>query len=305
MQDEFTAAVARGLSADQKALSPKWLYDAQGSRLFDQITRIDAYDLPARERAVMADVLPDIAASLRGAAVAEFGIGSGEKSIALIEAVWPPVYVPIDISGSALAGAAEQMRRRFGGLSVVPVEADFTKPVTMPDAFREAERRLGFFPGSTIGNFDDADASAFLGNCAQTLGADGKMLIAADLVRDVDRMVCAYDDPDGVTAQFNLNLLTRMNREAGGTFDPASFRHDARWNAEFGRIEMHLVSALPQTVTVGGQTFSFAEGESIHTESSHKYTLSGFEGIAKEGGWRTEQVWQDTAETFAVLLLAQ
>lgn len=305
MHDEFRAAVVAGLGADQKTFSPKWLYDDAGSALFDEITRLDAYDLPARERGVMASALPAIAASLRGAAVAEFGIGSGDKSIALIEAVWPPVYVPIDISAAALEGAADQMRAQFDGLSVMPAVADFTRPVEMPSTFAACERRLGFFPGSTIGNFDDADAATFLRNCAATLGRDARMLIGADLVRDVDSMVTAYDDPEGVTARFNLNLLTRINREAGGTFDPASFRHEARWAAGRGRIEMHLVSALPQNVEAAGRRFTFAEGESIHTESSHKYTVPGLKGIARDGGWRTEQVWQDSDETFAVLLLAQ
>ena len=301
---EFTEAVLAGLSSDPKALSPKWLYDEAGSKLFDEITRVPEYDLPARERAVMADALPAVAAAMRGAAVAEFGIGSGDKSIALIEAVWPPLYVPLDISKSALEGAAAQMRGRFGGLAVEPVAADFTKPVALPAAFRSAERRLGFFPGSTIGNFDDADAAAFLRACRETLGADARFLVGVDLVRDVEAMIAAYDDAGGVTARFDLNLLTRINREADGDFDAGRFRHEARWNPERGRIEMHLVSALPQEVTVAGRPFAFAEGESLHTESSHKFTLAGFEGLAERGGWRTEQAWTDEDETFGVFLLA-
>ena len=304
MTAKFEDAVLAGLSADPKALSPKWLYDAAGSELFDEITRVPEYDLPAREAAAMADALPAIAAGLRGASVAEFGIGSGTKSIDLIEAVWPPLYVPLDISESALDGAAARMRTRFAGLAIEPVAADFTRPVDLPPAFREAERRLGFFPGSTIGNFDDADAAAFLRACRSTLGRGARFLVGVDLVRDVDAMIAAYDDEGGVTARFDLNLLTRINREADGDFDPARFRHEARWNADHGRIEMHLVSALPQTVRVAGHAFAFAEGESIHTESSHKFTLAGFEGLAGRGGWDTEQAWTDDAETFAVFLLA-
>lgn len=304
MTTEFEDAVREGLSRPQKALSPKWLYDQAGSVIFDEITAIPEYDLPARERAVMDEALPAVAASLRGAAVAEFGIGSGDKSIALIEAVWPPLYVPLDISRSALDGAAAQMRERFEGLAVEPVVADFTKAAPLPDAFARAERRLGFFPGSTIGNFEDADAVGFLAICIETLGEGARFLVGVDLVRDVDAMILAYDDPTGVTARFDLNLLARINREAGGDFDVSRFRHEARWNAEAGRIEMHLVSALPQKVTAAGETFDFAEGESIHTESSHKFTMAGFEGLAQRGGWRAEQAWTDEAETFGVFLLA-
>ena len=304
MTTEFEDAVREGLSRPQKALSPKWLYDEAGSKIFDEITAIPEYDLPARERAVMADALPGIAASQRGASVAEFGIGSGTKSIALIEAVWPPLYVPLDISQSALEGAAAQMRARFEGLVVKPVVADFTRPVALPDAFARAERRLGFFPGSTIGNFEDAEAVRFLEACRETLGDGARFVVGVDLVRDVEAMIRAYDDPAGVTARFDLNLLERINREAGGDFDARRFRHEARWNAEAGRIEMHLVSALPQRVTAAGRTFAFAEGESIHTESSHKFTAPGFEGLAGRAGWRAEQVWTDEGDTFAVFLLA-
>ena len=304
MTFEFEDAVREGLTRPQKTLNPKWLYDEAGSRIFDEITAIPEYDLPARERAVMAEALPGIAASLRGAAVAEFGIGSGDKSIALIEAVWPPLYVPLDISRSALDGAAAQMRARFEGLTVEPVVADFTRPVALPDAFVSTERRLGFFPGSTIGNFEDQEAVRFLSACRETLGAGASFLVGVDLVQDVETMIRAYDDPAGVTARFNLNLLARINREAGGTFDAALFRHEARWNADDGRIEMHLVSALPQRVEAAGQTFDFAEGESIHTESSHKFTAAGFESLAGQAGWRAEQVWTDGGETFAVFLLA-
>ena len=304
MTDTFRDAVLYGLSAETKALSPKWLYDARGSALFEDITRLPEYDLPARERAVMEEALPAVAASLRGAGVAEFGIGSGEKSVALIEAVWPPVYVPMDISREALDGAAAAMRERFGGLEVLPACADFTKPIELPDAFTACERRLGFFPGSTIGNFDDPDAVDFLASARETRDEGARFLLGADLVRDVDAMVRAYDDVQGVTAAFNLNLLTRINREAGGEFDLSHFRHEARWNDEDGRIEMHLVSALPQTVRAAGAEFDFAEGESIHTESSHKYTLEGFGELAREAGWRVERAWTDEDETFAAFLLA-
>ena len=304
MTTEFRDAVIEGLSRPQKALSPKWLYDEAGSELFAEITGVPEYDLPARERAVMDEALPALATSMRGAAVAEFGIGSGEKSIALIEAVWPPLYVPLDISETALAGAADQMRARFDGLRVEPVAADFTKPLALPDAFAASARRLGFFPGSTIGNFDDEDAVSFMAACAETLGGGARFLVGADLVRDVDAMIAAYDDAGGVTARFDLNLLTRINWEVGADFDLSRFRHEARWNAGRGRIEMHLVSALPQQVTVAGRTFAFAEGESLHTESSHKYTVAGFEGLAAKAGWRTEQAWTDDEETFAVFLLA-
>lgn len=304
MPQDLTSAALAGLAATPKALSPKWLYDANGSAIFDEITHLREYDLPAREARVMSDVLPELATTHRGAGVAEFGIGSGDKSIALIEAIWPPVYVPLDISASALDTARDAMKARFAGLEIIPIAADFTAETALPDRFADLERRLGFFPGSTIGNFDDADAVRFLNASKTTLGPGSSFLIGADLVRDVDQMVAAYDDAEGVTARFNLNLLERLNREADGDFKLGMFRHEARWNAGLGRIEMHLVSALPQTVTVSGQRFSFAEGETIHTESSHKYTLEGFGALAEEGGWTVTRRWTDETESYGVFLLS-
>jgi dimethylhistidine N-methyltransferase len=301
--DAFRREVLEGLSREQKALSPKWLYDAEGSALFEEITRTEDYYPTRTERAVMAHALPALAERLKGAAVAEFGSGASVKSEALIEALMPSVYVPIDIAAGFMEEAAERLRDRFGDLKVQPVAADFTKATELPPAFTQARTRLGFFPGSTIGNFDAGGAEAFLREARGTLGEGAWFLVGADQVKDTDVLLRAYDDRDGVTRAFNLNLLTRINRELGADFDTARFRHEARWNEARGRIEMHLVSALPQTVTLAGQRFAFAEGESIHTENSHKYTRAGFEALCARAGWRTEEAWTDEKGWFEVALL--
>ncbi len=301
--DAFRREVLEGLSREQKALSPKWLYDAEGSALFEEITRTEDYYPTRTERAVMAHALPALAERLKGAAVAEFGSGASVKSEALIEALMPSVYVPIDIAAGFMEEAAERLRDRFGDLKVQPVAADFTKATELPPAFTQARTRLGFFPGSTIGNFDAGGAEAFLREARGTLGEGAWFLVGADQVKDTDVLLRAYDDRDGVTRAFNLNLLTRINRELGADFDTARFRHEARWNEARGRIEMHLVAALPQTVPLAGQRFAFAEGESIHTENSHKYTRAGFEALCARAGWRTEEAWTDEKGWFEVALL--
>ena len=307
MDETFRAEALAGLRASPKRTSPKWFYDDEGSALFERITHLDAYYPPRLEREAFERALPAVGERLGGAAVAEFGSGSSRKTRALIEAVRPVLYVPLDIAEGFLMEAAERLRADVPGLDVHPVAADFTQEVVLPDAFRAARRRLGFFPGSTIGNFDAGGAEAFLRRARGTLGAgeagEAAFLVSADLVKDEAVMVLAYDDPGGVTAAFNRNLLVRMNRELGADFDPTHFRHEARWNAGDSRIEMHLVSALPQTVTVAGERFAFAEGESIHTENSHKYTRDGFGALADRAGWRVAEVWTDASDGFGVFLL--
>ena len=307
MDETFRAEALAGLRAAPKRTSPKWFYDDEGSALFERITRLDAYYPPRLEREAFGAALPAVGERLHGAAIAEFGSGSSRKTRALIEAVRPPLYVPLDIAEGFLNEAAARLRVDVPGLDVMPVAADFTREVLLPEAFLARERRLGFFPGSTIGNFDAGGAEAFLRRARGTLGADGPgqtaFLVSADLVKDEAVMVRAYDDPQGVTAAFNRNLLHRMNRELGADFDPTHFRHEARWNAEASRIEMHLVSALPQTVMVAGERIDFAEGETIHTENSHKYTREGFAALADRAGWRVEDAWTDAGGGFGVFLL--
>ena len=300
----FADEALEGLSKPQKAMSPKWLYDDRGSALFERITQTADYYPTRTEAAVFERVFPALSKRHRGGAVAEFGSGASVKTTGLIEAVRPRAYVPIDIAGDFMAEAARGLRARFPDLTVEPVVADFTRRTDLPEVFTGAEDRLGFFPGSTVGNFDAGGAEAFLAESRETLGEGARFLVSADLVKDVGVLKRAYDDGEGVTRAFNLNLLERMNRELGADFDAARFRHEARWNAEASRIEMHLVSALPQTVTVAGRAFDFAEGESIHTENSHKYTQDGFAALAGRAGWRVEEAWTDERDWFGVFLLA-
>ena len=303
MDETFRAEALAGLRASPKRTSPKWFYDDEGSALFERITHLDAYYPPRLEREAFAAALPAVGERMAGAAIAEFGSGSSRKTRALIEAVRPSLYVPLDIAEGFLMEAAERLRADAPGLDVRPVAADFTQAVTLPEAFRASEQRLGFFPGSTIGNFDAGGAEAFLRRAHGTLGQGAAFLVSADLAKDEAVMVRAYDDPEGITAAFNRNLLHRMNRELGADFDPSRFRHEARWNAKDSRIEMHLVSGLPQTVTVAGERIDFAEGESIHTENSHKYTQEGFAALADRAGWRVGDAWTDGSEGFGVFLL--
>ena len=303
MDEAFKDEMLAGLRAVPKATSPKWLYDDDGSRLFEAITRLDDYYPPRLEREAFESALPAVGDRLRGAAIAEFGSGSSRKTRALIDAVAPRLYVPLDIAEGFLREAAAGLRADVPGLDVQPVAADFTEEVVLPEAFRASPVRLGFFPGSTIGNFDAGGAGRFLRRARGTLGSDAWFLVSADLAKDVTVMIRAYDDGEGVTAAFNRNLLLRMNRELGADFDPTHFRHEARWNEAHSRIEMHLVSALPQTVTVAGERFDFAEGETIHTENSHKYTEEGFATLAEASGWRVDAVWTDATRGFGVFLL--
>ncbi len=300
---EFAREVLAGLRQKQKALSPKWLYDQRGSELFEDITSVPEYYPTRTEDGIFDTVLPALSERFSGAAVAEFGSGSSRKSVRLIEAISPSVYIPIDIAATFLEEAAEGLRARFPQLKVVPQAADFTKATALPTVFTQASSRLGFFPGSTIGNFDTGGAEEFLRESLQTLGTGAAFLVGADLVKDEDVLRAAYDDAGGVTAAFNLNLLTRINRELGADFDLMHFRHEARWNAGRERIEMHIVSALPQTVTVAGERIAFAEGETIHTENSHKYTVDGFEALAGRAGWRLDRMWTDKSDWFGVFLL--
>ncbi|MEM8559769.1 MAG: L-histidine N(alpha)-methyltransferase [Bacteroidota bacterium] len=308
----FLADVVAGLSTTPKTLPCKYFYDERGSALFDQITELDAYYPTRTEAAIMAAHVEAMAEAVGPrAALVEYGSGSSEKTRRLLAAL-PDLaaYVPIDISGDYLQAQAERLRQRFPETLILPVAADFTAPFALPALPPDTARRVVYFPGSTIGNFAPGPAVRLLRQMADVAGpsSDGRgggLLIGADLVKDRDVLVRAYDDPEGVTAAFNLNLLARINRDLGGTFDLDAFRHEARWNEEDARIEMHLVSERAQTVHVGttqagGGTFRFAAGESIHTENSHKYTLDGFARLAGRAGWTRRRVWTDPAGSFSV-----
>jgi dimethylhistidine N-methyltransferase len=298
----FRADVLRGLAEPIPAIPARWLYDLRGSELFDDITRLDTYYPTRTETALLAARMPEIAALAgAGSAVVEFGSGSSTKTPLLLEATRPAAYVPIDISGEYLRESAARVDAQFPRLPVYPVEADFTREVVLPDEIA-ALPRLGFFPGSTIGNFVPRSATDLLRHFRDILGVGSKLLIGMDRVKPVDRLIAAYDDPEGVTAKFNLNLLDRINRELGADIDVSAFVHQARWHEMNGRIEMHLVATRDTAFTIDDAHFAFAKGSSIHTENSHKYGPRGARLLLLAGGWTPLAEWSDEAGDFALIL---
>ena len=300
----FAEDVRRGLGASPKTLSPKWLYDARGSGLFELICEQPEYYPPRIETALLEAHAPEIAAALGpDALVFEYGAGNARKTALLLGALARPAgYVPVDISREALLSAAETLGRRLPRVPVRPVVADFTEDVALPLAGLECARRIAFFPGSTIGNFDPPEVVALLRRMARDAGPGGALVIGVDLPKDEETLVRAYDDPAGVTAAFDLNLLARMNRELEGDFRLSAFRHLARWDAHRSRIEMHLVSQELQQVRVAGATFVFEEGETIHTENAYKWEPRAFDVLAAIAGWAHERTWMDEKAWFAVKL---
>jgi dimethylhistidine N-methyltransferase len=298
----FRKDVLAGLAAPIPAVPARWLYDLRGSELFDDITRLPQYYPTRTETALLTEIMPDVAARVpTGTAVVEFGAGSATKTPLLLEAIAPAAYAPVDISGDYLRDSAAEIAERFPALRVEPVVADFARPFELPPAIASLPK-LGFFPGSTIGNFVPRTATDLLRSWRDLLGVGSLLLIGMDRVKPVERLVAAYDDPQGVTASFNLNLLERINRELEGDIPIDAFRHEARWNDILSRIEMHLVAQRDVTFTVSGQEFSFAEGSSIHTENSHKYGQRGARLLLLAGGWTPIAEWTDEAGDFAVVL---
>lgn len=299
----FLADVLEGLSSTPKRLSPKHFYDAEGSRLFEAITALPEYYPTRTETALLRRVAPEIGARIPdGGALVEFGSGASVKTRLVLDAA-PQlgVYAPIDISPTALDEAADGLRRDYPGLKILPIVGDFTRPVALPSAVC-AGGRMGFFPGSTIGNFERDEARAFLVGALAMLGPGSSLVVGVDLAKDPAVLTAAYDDAQGVTAKFNKNVLARMRRELGADVDLDGFVHRAIWNADESRIEMHLQAVGPQTIQVGGEAFTFADGETLHTENSHKYELSAFEALAEAAGWRTATVWK-TEPAYALVLL--
>jgi L-histidine N-alpha-methyltransferase len=298
----FRDDVLRGLSAPIPAIPARWLYDLRGSELFDDITRLASYYPTRTETQLLHDVMPEVAARVpKGAAVVEFGAGSATKTPILLEAIEPAVYVPVDISGDYLEQSASELQRLFPSVEVIPVVADFARPFTLPGGIENLPK-LGFFPGSTIGNFVPWTASNLLRQFRALLGPGAQLLIGMDRVKHIDRLLAAYDDPEGVTAEFNLNLLKRINRELDGDIPLDAFRHDARWNDILSRIEMHLVATRDVDFSVVGRSFHFAEGQSIHTENSHKYGARGGRVLLLAGGWTPVAEWSDSDGDFAEIL---
>ncbi len=303
-RDCFLSDVLEGLSRPQKALPCKYLYDAQGSALFDRICELDEYYPTRTELGILRRHAGAMAAALGPRCLLiEYGSGSSVKTeLLLAQLESPAAYVPVDISREHLLRAAAALAARHARLRVLPVCADFTRRFAVP-AVSWAARRVAYFPGSTIGNFAPAEARKFLTQVAEQCGAGGALLIGVDLEKSRAILEPAYDDALGVTAEFNRNLLRRANRELGADFDVAAFDHRAFWNRSEGRIEMHLVSRRDQVVALAGRRFAFARGETIHTENSYKYDLAGFAALARSAGFEVERVWTDDARLFSVQLL--
>jgi L-histidine Nalpha-methyltransferase len=298
----FREDVLAGLSSSVPAIPARWLYDQRGSELFDDITRLPSYYPTRTETALLQTIMPDIAARVpAGAAVVEFGAGSATKTPLLLEAIHPAAYVPVDISGDYLEQSAAEVQQRFPGIEVVSVVADFARDFALPDSIA-SRPKLGFFPGSTIGNFVPWSATDLLRRFHDLLGTGAQLLIGMDRVKPVERLLAAYDDPAGVTAQFNLNLLERINREIEGNIPLDAFRHEARWNEILSRVEMHLVATRAVDFAIAGTRFHFDEGSSIHTENSHKYGPRGARLMLLAGGWTPVAEWTDPAHDFAIIL---
>jgi dimethylhistidine N-methyltransferase len=301
----FAVDVLKGLKSTPKRISPKYFYDAEGSALFEQITDLPEYYLTRSELRILQDNAAAIAAYIPpGSALVEFGSGSSKKTRYLLAAA-PQLaaYVPVDICGEVLEEEAVGLRKEFPKLGVVPVTADFTQPFDLPASV--PPMRVGFFPGSTIGNFEPHEAAAFLRQAAKILGPGATLIVGTDLQKDGRILNAAYNDAAGVTRAFNLNLLARINRELDGRFDLDSFEHHAFYNRERHRIEMHLASSKRQKVKIAGETIDFRAGETIHTENSYKYSAASFSALARGTGWTPVASWSDPNRYFCVHVLTR
>ena len=296
----FARDVIDDLSQAPKRLSPKYFYDATGSELFEEITRLPEYYPTRTELTILRDRGRAISALIPdSAALVEFGAGTTTKVRLLLDECGISAYVPVDISGEFLNAQADALRIDYPNLRVYPVTADFTAPFELPDAIRSL-RKVGFFPGSTLGNFEPHEARAFLKSARNILGQGARMVIGVDLEKDERVLYDAYNDSAGVTARFNLNVLHRINLELGGDFDVGAFVHRAIYNRDRHRIEMHLISRKALTAQVLGRTFSFRPGESIHTENSYKYSIERFMTLARNSGWAPLESWTDERRMFSV-----
>ena len=298
----FRRDVLSGLKTSPRAIPARWFYDHAGSELFEAITTLPEYYPTRVETALLAAHCSDVATLTgMGRAVVEFGSGSSVKTPHLLRAVHPCAYVPIDISGDFLRVSASDLGDRFPTLPIHPVEADFMHMVTLPGAVADAPK-LGFFPGSTIGNLIGRSAVDLLRRMRETLGTGAMLLIGMDRVKDESTLISAYDDPAGVTARFNMNLLVRINHELNGTIPLDAFAHVACWNDSYARIEMHLEAARDISFTVEGEAFSMTAGETIHTENSHKYGPRDARLLLRAGGWSPVAEWTDVDDQFALVL---
>jgi L-histidine N-alpha-methyltransferase len=299
---DFRRDVLAGLAAPIRAVPARWLYDRRGSELFEAITRLPEYYLTRTETALLERRCPDVARIAGpGQAVVEFGSGASVKTRILLAAAAPAAYVPIDISGDFLRDAAASLAGDFPGLPVHPIEADFTRPIELPGELR-ASPKLGFFPGSTIGNLVPATGVDLLRAMRRTLGTGAWLFIGFDRVKDPAELLRAYDDAAGVTAEFDLNLLVRINRELDGDIPLHAFRHRAVWNERLSRIEMHLEAVRDVAFEVAGTRFAMGAGDTIHTENSHKYGERDARLLLLAGGWTPIEEWADDEARFALVL---
>jgi dimethylhistidine N-methyltransferase len=293
--------ILRGLEAAQKRLPSKYFYDARGSELFDQICELPEYYVTRTERAIMQTHAGEMAQILGSKVrLVEFGSGSSVKTRLLLDQLDAAAYVPVDISGEHLHKTARELAQNYTRFPIEPLVADFTEALTLPQETVESRLTAVYFPGSTLGNFEPTAATQLLRNIRQLVGNDGGLLIGADLQKDPAELEAAYDDAAGVTAEFNLNLLARLNRDFGADFQVNAFKHMARYDHHHGRIEMHLVAKRAHEFSIFGQRFSMQRGETIHTENSYKYTLDGLADLAQTSGFRTSKTWTDAAQRFAV-----
>lgn len=291
-----------GLSGAQKTLPSKLFYDEEGCRLFGEITRLPEYYVTRTERALLQKITSKLPIT-KDMALVEYGASDEGKGAILLDLFEVAAYVPIDVAGPALLDLRQRLARSRPNLQVVPIEADFLKPLTLPPDLPGKER-FGFFPGSTIGNLDPSTACTFLRQMAVTLGPMAQVLIGVDLRKDASILVPAYDDAQGVTAAFNLNILRHLNRVAGSNFDLDAFTHRAIWNPVESRIEMYLVSTKRQTVVIADTQFNFEQGDTIHTENSYKHSIDGFSALAAKAGWTSTRNWADEDGLFSLHLLA-
>ena len=296
--------VLDGLGTQPKSLPCKYLYDARGSQLFDKICDLEEYYLTRTESSIMVDNAKDIASSLgEQILLVEFGSGSSIKTRVLLENLVSPVaYLPVDISEEHLLSTADQLEKDYPDLTVHPVVGDFTQEIEIPDIY-DLEKTFVYFPGSTIGNFEHTEASELLAKIRHLCGPEGGLLVGFDLKKETQVLEVAYNDPQGVTASFSLNILRRLNRELDANFDLAAYKHLSYFNENEGRIEIFIESLADQTVRICNEEIVLAEGERIHTEYSHKYSIDGFADLAEDAGLKLDHVWTDSRDYFAVMLL--
>lgn len=292
-----------GLSASSKFLSPKWLYDERGSELFEKITELPEYYLTRTETEILRLHARELAGLVpEGGTLVELGSGASVKTRLLLDAATHlDSYVPIDISSEFLHRTSDDLRRRYPNLGIVPLVGDFSQPLDLPLSIM-SHPKVGFFPGSTIGNLDPGAARALLQSARKWSNVQG-FILGVDLVKDLDELVAAYDDAQGVTARFIINILVRLNREAGANFDPAAFSYAARWNADAARIDMLLVSDRKQAVDLPGARIKFEDGESIHVSASRKYTFDSLAALVGSAGWKLDHTLTDAESRFAVAFL--